>query len=291
MPIYSMTGFGFAESSTPCGTFRIEIRGVNNRFLELQIRQPKFIVNLEQKIRKEISAAVNRGSVTVHIFCDKEDQGGTLTWDKAVTDNYIHIFREIQTHYSLAGDVSISDLLQFSDLIKTETTVQNDEVLWKHLQPVLVKALQAFQLARKTEADFIVKDLKKTLKEIAKTIQVIEKKAPQRVKNYAANLNSRIETLVSSPVEPQRIAAEVAILADKLDISEECTRLRAHVAKFNDDFKLDEPVGKRMGFLLQEMNREANTIGSKANDTEISHLSVSLKENIEKIREQILNVE
>jgi len=291
MPIRSMTGFGLAEGSTPSGTFRIEIRAVNNRYLEIQIRQPKFAVNLEPLVKKEISSTISRGSITVLITCDREDLSKGLSWDKDSVDNYIRIFREIKDSYKLGGEVTISDLLHFSDFIKSESTALDDEVLWKHMKGVLGKAVAEFQKSRETEGAYIVKDLKKILKEISRTLQKIEKRAPVRVTEYAKVLEEKIKKIIDSNPDPQRIATEVAIFADRLDITEECTRLRAHIEKFSADFELDEQVGKRMGFLLQEMNREANTIGSKANDTEISHLSVSLKENIEKIREQIQNIE
>ena len=129
------------------------------------------------------------------------------------------------------------------------------------------------------------------LDEIAATLEEIEKRAPQRIVEYEKVLRERVRKLIEDPPEPQRMTTEIALCADRIDISEECTRLHAHITKFNDDFEVNGPVGKRMGFLLQEMNREANTIGSKANDTEISHLSVALKENVEKIREQIQNIE
>lgn len=129
------------------------------------------------------------------------------------------------------------------------------------------------------------------MKEISRTLAQVEKRAPARIIEYSKALTERISKLIDTQPDPIRIATEVAVFADRLDISEECTRLKAHIAKFSEDFEMDEPVGKRMSFLLQEMNREANTIGSKANDTEISHLSVKLKENIEKIREQIQNIE
>ncbi|MDG5815972.1 YicC family protein [Chitinispirillales bacterium ANBcel5] len=291
MPIRSMTGFGLAEGETPSGTYRVEIRGVNNRFLEMQIRQPRFAANLEQKIKKEITSVVSRGSVTVLISCDREDEDTKLTYDKSSVENYVRIFREVKDVYELAGEVSLSDLLQFSDFIKTESVEHNDEELWKHLRPVLLKSIASFQQTREAEAAYMVKDLKKILDEIAQIVEKVETRAPQRIPEYADALNNRIDKMLSTSVEPQRIAAEVAIMADRIDISEECTRMRAHIKKFSEDFELNEPVGKRMGFLLQEMNREANTIGSKSNDTEISHYSVSLKENIEKIREQIQNIE
>lgn len=291
MSIRSMTGFGLAEGTSPSGTYRVEIRGVNNRFLELQLRLPKFAANLESRVKKEISSIISRGSVTVLISCDREEGDSKLTWDKKSVASYMQIFNEINKDFNLDCKISLSDLLHFSDFIKSETGAFDEDVLWKHLKPVLIESIAAFQKARETEGAFIIKDLKKILKEITKSLIQVEKRAPVRVLEYSKILGDRIQKLIDNPPDPQRMQTEIAIFADRLDISEECTRLRAHLAKFSEDFELDEPVGKRMGFLLQEMNREANTIGSKANDTEISHQSIKLKENIEKIREQIQNIE
>lgn len=291
MPIRSMTGFGSAEGITASGTYRIEIRGVNNRFIEMQVRQPRFVANLEQRVRKEVSSVVSRGSIQVMITCDRESEDMKLTWDETVVGNYVRIFREIGSTFSLQGDVSLSHLVNFSDIIKTETVEHDEEEVWGHLTPILQETLSAFQQTRETEGAYIINELKKILDQIASTLDTIEKRAPQRIIEYEKLLRERVQKLIEDPPDPQRMTTEIALCADRLDISEECTRLRAHIAKFNDDFNVDGPVGKRMGFLLQEMNREANTIGSKANDTEISHLSVALKENIEKIREQIQNIE
>lgn len=291
MSIRSMTGFGLAEGLTPSGTYSVEIRGVNNRFLEIAVRQPKFAVNLEQRVKKELTSVVSRGTVTVIITCDREEGGVRLTWEKASVDNYMQIFKEIEQTYDLGGSVTLSDLLHFSDFIKTETVDHDEDVLWEHLKPVLNEAIETFQQSRETEGAFIAKDLEKINQQISLTVDQIEKRAPERINEYAAVLQERVKKLISNPPDPLRMETEIALFADKLDISEECTRLRAHISKFSDDLKANEPVGKRMGFLLQEMNREANTIGSKANDMEVSHLSVKLKENIEKIREQIQNIE
>jgi uncharacterized protein (TIGR00255 family) len=286
-----MTGFGLAEGVTPSGTYRAEIRGVNNRFLELQVRQPRFVSNLDQQIRKEVTAVISRGSVTVIITCDREEGDKKLSWDRQAVENYLGIFREIKDRYKLEGEIALSQLLTFNDIIKADTATYDDEVIWKHIRPVLVKALEAFQATREKEAAFIIKELRQTLKGVDKTLKLIEKRAPVRLQEYAKTVSERVQKLIAAEPDPARIALEIAILADRLDISEECTRLRAHIAKFSEDFDSDQPAGKSLGFLLQEMNREANTIGSKANDTEISHLSVKLKEDIEKIREQIQNIE
>ncbi len=286
-----MTGFGSAEGSTASGTYHVEIRSVNNRFSEMQIRQPRSIANLEQKVRKEISAAVSRGSIQVSVTCDRESEAVKLTWDEGTVGNYLRIFREIMEKFSLKGEVSLSNLLNFSDIIKTGNAEFTEEEVWSHFSPVLQDALLSFQNSREAEGAFIVRDLKKVIDEIAATLDIIEERAPSRVGEYAEALRERVKRLIEDPPDPQRMTTEIALCADRLDISEECTRLRAHIAKFGEDFTCDGPVGKRMGFLLQEMNREANTIGSKANDAEIAHLSVALKEKIEKIREQIQNIE
>jgi len=292
MPIRSMTGFGLAEHTAPSGTYRVEIRGVNNRFQDVQVRLPKFAMNLEAKVKKELATIISRGSINVFVSCDRGDTDGVkLTWDKPAVDNYLRIFGEIKSQYKLSGDIGLSDLLRFSDFIKSESAVYTEDALWKHIRPALAPAIEAFQKSREAEGAQLVKELKKILKDITKTLQQIEKRAPERVKEYSASLTARMEKLLASQPDPQRIATEAALMAERLDITEETTRLRAHIEKFSADFGADEPVGKRMGFLLQEMNREANTIGSKANDTEIAHWSVSLKENIEKIREQIQNIE
>jgi uncharacterized protein (TIGR00255 family) len=291
MPIRSMTGFGAAEEVTASGTYRVEIRGVNNRFLEMQVRQPKYLANLEQKVRKEISGAISRGSIQVSINCERENDSVRISWDRAVVDGYMGIFKEIGQTYSLQGGVELSDLLHFNDIIKAENTVYDEEELWKHLGPVIATSISEFQRSREAEGAFIIADLKKVLDEIGVALDEIEARAPGRIEVYAAVLQERVRKLIADPPDPQRMTTEIALCADRLDIAEECLRLRAHIARFNEDFSADGPVGKRMGFLLQEMNREANTIGSKANDTEISHLSVSLKEKIEQIREQIQNIE
>ncbi len=291
MPIKSMTGFGLAEVRTPSGTYRVEIRAVNNRFLDVQLRQPKSFSNLEQKIRSAISETIPRGSVSVYIGCDKENEDGSLGWDKTLVRNYVSIFREIKKQHKLGGDVTLSDLLHFTDFFKTDSAQCDEKTLWKHFSPVLTKALDVFQRSRIAEGDHIIGDLKKILDSVSRLLKDVEARAPKRIEEYSKTLAERIEKLLKNPPDEARLAMEVAMMADKMDISEECTRLRAHINAFVKDFDSSEPVGKRMNFLLQEMNREANTIGSKANDTLVSHLSVTLKENIEKIREQIQNIE
>jgi uncharacterized protein (TIGR00255 family) len=291
MPVRSMTGFGQSEARTPSGQYRVEIKAVNNRFLDIQVRSPKSLYSLEQKIKELITDTVSRGSVSVFIGCDKENELGKLSWDAEAVKNYVDIFKEIRKRFKLSGDITLSDLLHFSDFLKTESIQADEKTLWKHFKPVLTDAVKDFQKSRETEGGRIVKDLRKTLEEITRLLGEVEARAPQRVTEYLAVLTERVQKLLKNPPEESRIAMEIALMADKLDISEECTRLRVHLEAFVKDFDGGEPVGKRMNFVLQEMNREANTIGSKANDAVISHLSITLKEKIEQIREQIQNIE
>lgn len=294
MPIRSMTGFGLAEAHTPSGTYRVEIRGVNNRFLDLQLRVPRSFSNLEQELKKEISLAVSRGSVSVFIASDRENDSFKLAWDKEAADNYVRILKEIKKAYSLKGDLVLSDLLQMSNLITSKPVKYDDKTLLRHVRPVLSAALGNYQKSRETEGAHIANDLKKNIHDIIIVLKEVERRAPQRVRDYSKELTKKIQTLLdraASGSEEGRLATEVALMADRLDVSEECSRLRAHVAAFSADCNSKEPVGKRMNFVVQEMNREANTIGSKANDAAISQLSINLKESIEKIREQIQNIE
>ncbi len=286
-----MTGFGQAEVSTPSGDYHVEIRGVNGRFLDIQIRMPKNLLNLETKIKSEVSSVVARGSVTVNISWSYAENDWKLVWDKNSVDDYIEIFKEINSRYNLKGEITIANLLAFSDFIKKEPVTYADTTIWKHLKPALQSALEDFNASRRKEGAYIVSDLKKIVKHITRIVSNIERRAPLRFKRYIAELKHRVEQLAGKSVDQSRLAVEVALLADKLDISEECTRLRAHINSVQLNLNTSEPVGKRLGFILQEMNREANTIASKANDPKISHWSVILKENIEKIREQVLNIE
>jgi uncharacterized protein (TIGR00255 family) len=291
MPLYSMTGYGSAEAKTPGGVYRVEIRGVNNRFLDIQIRQPRSFINLEPKIKQYITDTIGRGSISVFIAGDAGAGGSGLSWDKKTVDNYISIFRQIQKTYKLDKTITIADLLHFSDCIKTEANVVDEAMLWKHFKPVLAKAVEAFNKTRRAEADKLVVGLKKTIKGMLETLQKVEVRAPVRAQAVKSDFSKRLASLAGTVVDQTRLAMEIAIMADKMDIAEECTRLRAHLEAFNADFESNGPVGKRMNFLLQEMNREANTLGAKANDTEIAHASMYLKEAIEEMREQIQNIE
>lgn len=292
MALKSMTGFGQANLKSTWGDFHIELRAVNNRFLDIQLRCPKMLANFDSAIKQLLGEHISRGSVSLFINVEEKEKSARLTYDKDAVQTYLTIFREIKKKYKLAGDITLADLLKFSDVITTEASKTADDAIWKQLKAALQKALEAFEKSRVAEAQRLTVDLKKTLKELRRLTDLVEKRAPARQKLAAETMQKRINAMLGNQIiDQQRIAAEIAVMADRLDISEEITRLRSHIDAVEADLACTEPVGKRLNFLLQEMNREANTTGSKANDTEISHLSISLKENIEKIREQIQNIE
>ncbi len=293
MALRSMTGFGQAESVTPTGTYRVEIRAVNNRFLDVQLRLPKAFAALEQKVRQAVAEAASRGSVTVMVNHAGEEGGVRLTWDRQAVDSYVRIFREVIEEQKLSGEVTLSHLLQFSDLIKAETTELSEKDAWRDLRPVLTGALESFAVSRQGEGRHMERDLRAAVRGLNAALKKIERRAPVRLRTYTKELRERIRTVIDKTdvVDEARVATEVAIMADKLDIAEECARLRAHIHKFLETLDSDEPVGKHLGFLLQEMNRESNTICSKANDARISHWGVELKEHVERLREQIQNIE
>ncbi len=292
MSIRSMTGYGHAEKTTDLDNFRIEIKSVNARFREIQARVPKMFSEYEQDIRQRVSEYVSRGTVIVSICCDNEQQKNRLTWDKDVLDNYVRIFKEIKERYELQEPITLRTLCQFSDVIVAEKNNDDTGPVFAQLSGVLDETLAKFQRTREEEGACIARDIRKSCDIIRETIELITQLAPRRMEKYQQNLEQKIHNLASQTnITPERLSTEVAIMADKIDINEECVRLSAHIDKCLSLLDSQDPVGKQLNFLLQEMGREANTIGAKANDADISHHVVILKEHIEKMREHVQNLE
>ncbi len=291
MPIRSMTGFGLVEKRTPLGLFRVEIRGVNNRYFELQLRLPKSMAGLEQKTRAHCADAISRGSVSVFVSFEADAPKSSVKCDEAMVENYLSICSTLKKKFNLEGAISLSTVLALPDVIKAGSAAVDDKKTWAAFESVLAEGVADYQSSREAEGSKLLTDIKKRCKDIKGTLKLVEKRAPNRLTEYRDELKKRISQLLESAPDPDKIASEVAFMADRMDIAEECTRLSAHTETFLACFVATEPVGKRMNFLLQEMNREANTIGSKANDLEISQHAMHLKETIEQIREQIQNLE
>jgi uncharacterized protein (TIGR00255 family) len=297
MSIRSMTGYAHVQqpSTQPngaAGTLSVEIKSVNARFREIQIRAPKSLNSYETTLRNKVTEYVSRGTVIVAVSGDSEQDKPALTWDKAAVDNLMQILGEIKETYGLTEPITFATLLQCGDILISEKNEADANGLLERVTPLLEDALVTFQQSREEEGVHIAQDIRKSCGVIEETITRIQKRAPERIRKYTESLEQKINNFaLQTDMTPERLSTEIAIMADKIDINEECVRLKAHLEKCLSFLECDTPVGKQLNFLLQEMGREANTIGAKANDAEISHDVVTMKEHVEKMREHVQNVE
>jgi uncharacterized protein (TIGR00255 family) len=291
--VASMTGYGRAELVEENLKATVEISSVNNRFCEIQFRLPKNLSPVESKLKEIILSTISRGKISF-----------TLNWEEAspvasyvklneeAADVYFDIMTQLKGRYDLSGDIRMDQFLNLPDLVKVEKEEPDLNKAWEVISKLTRQALEEFNQMRKAEGQKLGQDLSERITKLEQTIPEIEKLTPKCIDNYTKKLKSRIKELVdNSTVDQHRIELEVALMAEKCDVTEECVRFKSHNQQFLSALKEDVPVGKRLTFLLQEMNREANTIGSKAADAEISQKVIFLKEEIEKIREQVQNIE
>ncbi|HBC45675.1 MAG TPA: YicC family protein [candidate division Zixibacteria bacterium] len=288
----SMTGYGRAEIEDSGLKFSTEINTVNNRFLEYQIRLPKSLMQLENNIKNLLGNKFNRGKVMVTVNLEQEQAEGAIMLDEPRADAYFRIYQLLKERYSLKGDLSMHDFASLPDLVKVEKQEEDLERIWNIMKRAVEKAADATCAMRTAEGANLVRDMLARVAEIRKTTGEIEALAGQNIKLYQDRLKSRIgELLQGAEVDEQRIAIEVALWADKSDITEECVRLKSHLEQFESSLTESGPVGKRLNFILQELNRETNTIGDKSAFYEISRRVINVKEEIERLREQVQNIE
>jgi uncharacterized protein (TIGR00255 family) len=288
----SMTGYGRAEAENKGYKFTVEITSVNNRFLEYQIRLPKSLSALENDIKSLLSTKFNRGKVTVTVNWEQEAADGNIVLDEARADAFFEIYRQLAARFDLKGTLELKDFAALPDLFKMKQVEEDEEHIWPILQRAVLSAAEAAHNMRSAEGANLTKDLLERGKSIRKVICDIESLSEQNVKAYQNRLKSRIEELLGgADIDEERIAVEVALVADKSDITEECVRLKSHLEQFEASLKDAGPVGKRLNFILQELNRETNTIGDKSAFYEISRRVIDIKEQIERLREQVQNIE
>jgi uncharacterized protein (TIGR00255 family) len=292
-----MTGFGEAEVETEAGILRAEVRTVNHRFFSLNIRNPSALDRYEPQIRDWLKAHISRGHVNVTYRLEGangEGEGGPeLGLDADRAAQYLRIFRDLKERFDLPGEVTLDMLARQADLVIREQTDQ-PVLEAAAVQDVTDRAARAVVVMREAEGRSLHTDLEARLAAIGDAMAVILERAPARLEHERDRLRRSVAELVGElRVDDERLGREIALLADRWDISEEVVRLRSHMEHFRGMLRDEgtEPVGKRLGFLIQEMHREANTIGSKANDAEIEHRVVAIKNEIERLREQIENVE
>jgi uncharacterized protein (TIGR00255 family) len=290
--IKSMTGFGRAEARTRDHQIGVEIRSVNNRYSEISIRLPRAFNGLESKIKTLVQQNISRGSVSLVLNYSGREEASLPKLDLKAARHYHKIMLTLKKELGLKGEVDIRAITAFPDVLTVIPTAFSEQKAWQLIQEPLIKGLDELNRMRQQEGKRLETEFKKRLNNIGRIANQIEKLAEGRVPEYKKQLQARMSKLLGGTGADQgRLAQEAAIYADRCDITEECVRLKIHVRAFDQFLKSLEPVGRRMDFLLQEMNRESNTMGAKANQAEISQLTVQLKEEIEKMREQVQNIE
>jgi uncharacterized protein (TIGR00255 family) len=288
-----MTGFGRAEVSSPVGSLTVELASVNNRFLEMSVRLPRQLSLLETQIRELISSKVNRGQINLTVTLDDTEAAVQRTLiNSRLAAAYAKQLMTLQKELKLAGEVTMHDLVLVPDILKPDKEKVDHDQVWKLLEKGLTKALTDLVAMRKKEGAAMAADMQQRLTAMKKTIGEVEKKSSGAIEIYREKLTQRINSLLEPAQRDHlRLEEEIALFAERTDITEECTRLKSHIDLYQQALKMKEPAGKRLNFILQEMNREANTIGSKCSEFAISSLAISLKEEIEKLRELVQNVE
>ena len=295
--IRSMTGFGEAERDTPVGRLRCEIKTVNHRYFSVNLRLSAALERYEPQVREWLRGLLPRG----HVNCSIRLQNGTsigegpeLILDEARAQQYLAILRDMKQRFGLSGDVDIALLSRFNELIKPAEPEDMDAISADDIKDVAEKAARAAVSMREIEGKKLAEDLHGRLSAIEKAMALIAERAPQRMVIERDRMKRVITELAGEVgIDEDRITREVAYMAERMDISEELVRLRSHIELFRSilSTKTEDTVGKRLGFLTQEMHRETNTIGSKANDSQIEHYVISIKDEIERLREQVENVE
>lgn len=291
--IRSMTGFGRAQADDGKRSIQVEIKGVNHRYLDMNIRMPKSLMALEERIRKRVSQQLLRGKTDIFITYRSHDVEQTAVgYRKDLATSYVEVLRGLQEDFGLVDDVSVGLVARMPDVVYAEEREENVEEVWVLLEKALEEALTILQEMRTQEGASLRGDLLGKSREIQEKVHSIATKDKDVVPLYKARLMERLQTLLDNvPVDEQRIAMEIAIYTDKAGIDEEITRLRSHMRQFEAFLDQEEAVGRKLDFLAQEMNREANTMASKSVDITITNLVLEIKNDIEKIREQIQNIE
>jgi uncharacterized protein (TIGR00255 family) len=291
--ISSMTGYGHGEASEEGVTAVAEIRSVNSRYFEVNTRLPRSLSLRENDVREIIRAKAGRGKINVVVSIERESANNIpLKINKAAAKSYVKLLNELRKASGIKEKVTLDHLLKFSEVIEAGELQSENEKEWAAVGKALSKALQELQLMRQKEGGELRKDLESRVQLLQVKIDSIEKLSKECIPEQRVRLRERIQQLLSSEtVDENRLELEIALLADKLDVTEECVRFRSHNKFFLEALSDKESAGRKLNFLVQEMNREANTIGSKAADATIAHLVVEAKEELEKIREQLQNVE
>ncbi|MBQ7077735.1 MAG: YicC family protein [Lachnospiraceae bacterium] len=289
----SMTGFGRAEKTSESHKISVEVKAVNHRYLDLNIKMPKKFNMFEAQIRSIVKDYIERGKVDMYIsFEDYGEENAIVKYNKEIANEYLTYLKQMSNDFSLEDDIRVSTLSRFPDVFTMEEIETDEEALFNELSPVLEEALKKFVESRVVEGEKLKTDLLQKLDEMASHVDFIEKRSPMIIEEYKNKLTEKIQTLLSdNHIDETRIATEVTIYADKVCVDEEIVRLKSHIEATRTALLSGESVGRKLDFIAQELNREANTTLSKSTDLEITNVGIELKTLIEKIREQIQNIE
>jgi len=288
----SMTGYGSARGSVDGLELTVELKSVNNRYLDCSVRLPRALLFAEEAVKAAVSAAVTRGKVDV--FVTAESCGGEylVTVNRPLAEGYIAALRGLSQEFGLTDDLTAVTLGRFPEVLSVSKKEVDQEAVANGLGAVVSQALEELNAMRLREGGRLKEDLLGKLCEMERWIAVIEKRSPETVAEYRARLEQRLrEVLEDRTVDETRLLTEAALFAEKTAVDEETVRLRSHIAEFRELLEAGSPAGRKLDFLLQEFNREANTIGSKCSDAALARVVVELKAEIEKLREQIQNIE
>ncbi len=291
--IKSMTGYGRAVETVNGREFTVELRSVNNRYLDCTVKLPRSLSFAEEAVKQAVKAAVSRGKVDVFITVKAETgDDTTISLNKTVLEGYLDAMRQMVSEYGVADDISVSAVSRLPEVFAVEKPEVDEEQLLADLMSVVAKALESYNAMRRTEGAALDADLRSRGNTILELVAQVEKGNAQTVVDYRARLYAKLqEVLANTSIDESRILTEAAIFADKVAVDEETVRLRSHLDQMNVMLTGGGAVGRKLDFLLQEMNREANTIGSKCTDVRLARIVVDIKAELEKIREQTQNIE
>ena len=291
--IKSMTGFGRASAETDGYVITVEIKSVNHRYFEFSCRLPRQYGFLEEKLKSHINSKVSRGKLDCYVTIEAlNTDNAQVVINHTLASAYVKALKELSAEYGLREDFGTVSVSHYPEVFLLKKAEEDEEKLWNLTKAVTDEAIEKFIAMRETEGAKMKADIYSRGQNILENVSFIEERSPETVRLYNQKLVERVHELLGDvSLDEGRILQEVAVFADKVAVAEETVRLRSHIEQFNNFLESSEPVGRKMDFLVQEINREANTIGSKANDVEIARKIVDIKAEIEKIREQIQNVE
>ncbi|MGN0526885.1 MAG: YicC/YloC family endoribonuclease [Acutalibacteraceae bacterium] len=291
--IRSMTGFGRAQSSVEGYNITVEIRSVNHRYFEFSGRMPRNVAFLEEKVKNLLSTEISRGKVEFSLQLESTgDESVVVTVNEPLVNGYLTALNGMAEKYELKNDVSVMQIARFQDVLLISKAPVDEDDLWNKTEAVVKEALAKFIEMRETEGEKLKQDVLSRADIILDNVSFIEERSPETVKQYTEKLLDRMKSVLGeTQIDESRILTEAAIFADKVAVAEETVRLRSHIDQLRTMLSSNEAVGRKLDFLVQEINREANTIGSKASDVEIARKVIDIKAEVEKIREQIQNIE